>query len=246
MGVRVAFGDRKKIESSIRSNIIPRDSIIITNNTKESELFFYDIAGTIHTISEKKQFNSIPEAEAWIADFPCQGHILSIFDGENYTPYIVTKDSILTPLTTKKVSPIFEVSDEFKVSDSGELSVNKIDNTKIDGLAILLSSKVDKEDGKSLSSNDFTNELKSKLDFIPVTAEENKIDSVHVNDTVLDVINKTVIIPKATNSSYGVVIGSNEENKMNITSKGVIEVNTINLNNITQSLGDELILKCNV
>lgn len=45
MGVRVAYGKKSKITSAIASGVIPKDSLIITSDAEESELFFYDAAG---------------------------------------------------------------------------------------------------------------------------------------------------------------------------------------------------------
>lgn len=61
------------------------------------------------------------------------------------------------------------------------LSANKVQGA-IDELA---DEKVDKETGKGLSTNDFTDALKNKLDGIEDNAEENDIDVVKVNGTAL-------------------------------------------------------------
>lgn len=62
MGVRVAYGKKSKITSAIASGVIPKDSLIITSDAEESELFFYDAAGNMKRISERKQFATISEA----------------------------------------------------------------------------------------------------------------------------------------------------------------------------------------
>lgn len=54
MGVRVAYGKKSKITSAIASGVIPKDSLIITSDAEESELFFYDAAGNMKRISERK------------------------------------------------------------------------------------------------------------------------------------------------------------------------------------------------
>jgi hypothetical protein len=48
-----------------------------------------------------------------------------------------------------------------------------------------LATKVDKETGKGLSTNDFTNALKTKLDGIEENAQENVIEEVQLNGTAL-------------------------------------------------------------
>lgn len=56
------------------------------------------------------------------------------------------------------------------------------DLTFVDGaLSVDLSGKVDKEEGKGLSTNDFTNELKTKLEGIADGAEVNYVKSVGAN-----------------------------------------------------------------
>lgn len=57
----------------------------------------------------------------------------------------------------------------------------EIDQSKIAGLEDALSGKVDKEYGKQLSSNDFTDEEKEKLSKIEDEAQRNIIEHVYVN-----------------------------------------------------------------
>jgi len=54
--------------------------------------------------------------------------------------------------------------------------------TKISGLTNLLSRKVDVVDGKTLSSNDYTDEDKAKLDNIDIGAQRNVIEHIFLND----------------------------------------------------------------
>lgn len=60
---------------------------------------------------------------------------------------------------------------------------------------------VEKITGKGLSTNDFTNELKSKLDGIEANAEVNIIESVKVNNVTQTITNKSVNIPVPTATS---------------------------------------------
>lgn len=57
-----------------------------------------------------------------------------------------------------------------------------IDQAKIDGLTDALDSKVDKVEGKQLSTNDYTNEEKDKLSDIESGAQVNLIEHLIVND----------------------------------------------------------------
>lgn len=62
------------------------------------------------------------------------------------------------------------------ISDEANISPSKIFNLVTD-----LNSKVDKQDGKGLSTNDFTTEYKTKLDNIEDEAQRNIIEHVYVN-----------------------------------------------------------------
>lgn len=73
------------------------------------------------------------------------------------------------------------------------------DYTNTTDLNQLLSNKVDKESGKGLSANDFTNTLKDKLDGIESSAEVNKINSISVNGVAQSISNKAVNLDVASN-----------------------------------------------
>ena len=59
----------------------------------------------------------------------------------------------------------------------------EIQQSKIAGLATTFNTKVDKEEGKSLTSNDFTDEYVQKLDEIDAGAQVNTIEHIFVNGT---------------------------------------------------------------
>ena len=74
----------------------------------------------------------------------------------------------------------------------------EIDQSKIAGLDTSFDSKVDKIEGKTLSSNDFTDELKQKLEDIGTNAETNVIEHIMVNG--VEVPSVTINqIPKTVN-----------------------------------------------
>lgn len=58
-----------------------------------------------------------------------------------------------------------------------------IAQSKIDGLDLTLEGKVSKVEGKDLSTNDFTDEDKQKLDDIEVGAQVNTIEHIFLNDS---------------------------------------------------------------
>lgn len=72
-----------------------------------------------------------------------------------------------------------------------------IAQSKIAGLEDDLDSKVDKVEDKGLSTNDFTNELKTKLDSVEANAEENVIEQITVGGTAITPdSNKSVALGK--------------------------------------------------
>ena len=74
-----------------------------------------------------------------------------------------------------------------------------IAQSKIAGLTESLESKVDKVEGKSLSSNDYTDEEQQKLQDIEYNAQENVIEHVFFNDeemmpTIVDGLEKSISV----------------------------------------------------
>lgn len=73
-----------------------------------------------------------------------------------------------------------------------------IQQSKIAGLDTTFDTKVDKIEGKTLSSNDFTDELKQKLESIGTNAETNVIEHILLND--IEILPTTIEqLPKAVN-----------------------------------------------
>ena len=69
------------------------------------------------------------------------------------------------------------------------------------GLKGLLSNKVDKVEGKGLSTNDFTTAEKNKLEGIEAGADANVIETIQVNNQALTPTGKAVNIPVPTKTS---------------------------------------------
>ena len=82
-------------------------------------------------------------------------------------------------------------------------SVELKGNVTLDNLGIiaLLNNKVDKEEGKGLSTNDFTTSFQTKLAGIENYAEVNKIENIQVNGTTQTITNKTININVPTNNN---------------------------------------------
>ena len=117
-----------------------------------------------------------------------------------------------------------------------------LDTSNIEGLDNALNNKVDKVSGKQLSTNDYTNEEKTKLTGIEDGAQKNILESVKVNGSALPISEKAVDIPLATAEVLGLVKGSAEENYINVNIDGTLEVNSLNVNKLVQTSGDTLIL----
>lgn len=137
------------------------------------------------------------------------------------------------------------VSDEFAIDAETRtlsLATGKIAQDKIAGLAEALANKVDAEEGKGLSANDFTDELKAKLDAIEAGAQVNVIENVSMNGEALVIAEKGVNIPLATNTTIGVIKGSDVENGVVIDAEGAASVKNLNVEKLVQTDGDWLIL----
>ena len=137
------------------------------------------------------------------------------------------------------------VSEEFSIDAETRtlsLATVKITQDKIAGLAEALAKKVDAEVGKGLSTNDFTNDLKSKLDAIEAGAQANVIENVSMNGEALVIAEKGVNIPLATNTTVGVIKGSDVENGVVIDEQGAASVKNLNVGKLVQTDGDWLIL----
>ena len=105
----------------------------------------------------------------------------------------------------------FTSTEKTKLSGIAEgAQVNVIESVSVDGTALTvtskgvnidLSGKVDKVDGKGLSTNDYTSTEKTKLSGIETGAQVNVIESVKVNGTAQTVTDKAVDITVPTNTS---------------------------------------------
>lgn len=126
--------------------------------------------------------------------------------------------------------------------DSKILSIVAVSQNKVTGLSDALAGKVSVEAGKVLSSNDYTNEEKSKLAGVEAGAQANVIEVIKINGVDAPISEKGVNIPLATAEALGVVKSSAAENKVAVASDGTMEVNSLNISKLTQTEGDALVL----
>lgn len=153
----------------------------------------------------------------------------------------LVQDTLITKLTN--LLNIQSVADgQLEVSPEGQLSILSISQSQVTGLTDTLAGKVDTEEGKGLSANDFTDTLLEKLNGIEAGAEVNVIESISLNSVPLEISGKAVNVPIATIGALGVVQSSAAENGVTVTSNGSMEVNSINVMKLAQTAGDALIL----
>lgn len=153
----------------------------------------------------------------------------------------LVQDTLITKLTN--LLNIQSVADgQLEVSPEGQLSILSISQSQVAGLTDALAGKVDTEEGKGLSANDFTDTLLEKLNGIEAGAEVNAIESISLNSVPLEISGKAVNISIATVGALGVVQSTAAENGVTVTSNGSMEVNSINVMKLVQTAGDALIL----
>lgn len=153
----------------------------------------------------------------------------------------LVQDTLITKLTN--LLNIQSVADgQLAVSPEGQLSVVSIAQSQVAGLTDALAGKVNTVAGKGLSTNDFTTPLLEKLNGIEAGAEVNVIESISLNSVPLEISGKAVNIPIATTGALGVVLSSTAENAVTVRANGAMEVNSINVNKLVQTEGENLIL----
>lgn len=141
-----------------------------------------------------------------------------------------------------------------KISDDGTVNTLKelVDYVAEHGPAVdkivgdiselqgLVGKKVDAEEGKSLVSDT----LIAKLEAIEESAQANKIESITAGGTLLEIVNKTVDIPVASETKLGLVKSyvGDEYNKVVIAEDGTMSVNKIDVSALYVPEDTELVL----
>lgn len=105
--------------------------------------------------------------------------------------------------------------------------------------------------GKKIKANADAIKALQEADYAGITSEKiaqwdaaqpNVIEKIQVNGTEIAISEKTVNIPLATAARAGLIISSDAENAISVSEAGVATVNTLNVNKLVQTAGDELIL----
>ena len=105
--------------------------------------------------------------------------------------------------------------------------------------------------GKKIKANADAIKALQEADYAGITSEKiaqwdaaqpNVIEKIQVNGTEIAISEKTVNIPLATAVRAGLIISSDAENAISVSETGVATVNSLNVNKLVQTAGDELIL----
>lgn len=91
-----------------------------------------------------------------------------------------------------KWDPVEDAEEEFNIEKSLNENWDKLDTKLKEYILKLQTDKVDKIEGKSLSTADYTNEEKNKLATIENNSQENIIEKIQKNGVDLKIINKVV------------------------------------------------------
>lgn len=139
--------------------------------------------------------------------------------------------TLLSPENQEKLAAL-------TIGDTGNVEISgKVNAENVTGLASYITGNRDTIPGL------FSNADATKLAGIATGAQVNVIEKIKINGTELTVgADKSINIPFATNNTIGVVLSSDAENKIAVGADGTMEVNSLNVNKLTQTDGDTLIL----
>ena len=240
-------------------------------NKSVREIATDELAKQLIPEGAKESLDTLQEIAAWIqahpddasamsADITKLQNIVAGIGGEGEQATVVAYvNSVTTPITDRvsaaegKITALETVGAEkniinsvdttqFSIDDQRKLSLLDIAMSKVTGLTEALAGKVNAEEGKGLSSNDFTDDLLNKLNGIEAGAQVNDLEVVKIAGVALPITDKAVDIPKATAEALGVVMSSTAENKVSVGADGTMEVNSVNVNKLAQTEGEFLIL----
>lgn len=145
--------------------------------------------------------------------------------------------------TGAEVNVIKSVDDtEFTLDENGKLNIKALGQDKITGLADALAGKVSSETGKGLSSNDYTNEDKTKLANLETGAQVNILEALSIGGTDAPISDKKVDIPVATVEKPGVVKSSFVRDQIAVDADGIMSINTVSLSKIVVDANQTFIL----
>lgn len=238
------IGDLTQVEAVLKGQIgvVPEgktliDMITVLENTGAEKNLIALIDETQFAIDDNRKLTLLDIAENKITGLTnAAGEAVTLKNLLDSKVDKIEGGRLLTLSEADKLSKLI-IDDNGNVTVSGNVSVENVI-----GLTDLLKGKVDAVDGMGLSTNDFTDSLLDKLTNVESGAQVNVLEVVKMAGVALDVVDKSVDIPMATNNLLGVVMGSDAENKVSVAEDGTMEVNSINVNKLTQSDKDLLVL----
>lgn len=137
--------------------------------------------------------------------------------------------SLLSPTDKTKL-------DALVIGESGVEISGKVNAANVEGLGDWITTNRDSVAGLFDTTN------ASKLNGIEAGAQVNDLEVVKIAGTALPISDKAVDIPIATAEALGVVMSSTAENKVSVGADGTMEVNNVNVNKLSQTEGEFLIL----
>ena len=215
------------------------------------------LAGKVSSEAGKRLMT---DAEGTKLEGIAEGAQVNVIDSVDTAQFAIdaSKNLTLLDVAMSKVSGLQAALDSKVTKVEGARLITSDEATKLEKLVLSedgtveISGEINASNVKELGSWITTNrdtvlgllsaEKESKLDAIEAGAQANKIESVKVGGTLLDIVEKSVNIPVATDAALGVVMGSAAENKVAVGADGTMEVNSLNINKLVQNDGDALIL----
>ena len=215
------------------------------------------LAGKVSSEAGKRLMT---DAEGTKLEGIAEGAQVNVIDSVDTAQFAIdaSKNLTLLDVAMSKVSGLQAALDSKVTKVEGARLITSDEATKLEKLVLSadgtveISGEINASNVKELGSWITTNrdtvlgllsvETESKLDAIEAGAQVNKIESVKVGGTLLDIVEKSVNIPVATDAALGVVMGSAAENKVAVGADGTMEVNSLNINKLVQNDGDALIL----
>ena len=157
------------------------------------------------------------------------GKVTGLSDALNGKVDKIEGYSLLSPIDKTKL-------DALVIGESGVEISGKVNAANVEGLGDWLTTNRDTVPGL------FDTTSASKLSGIEAGAQVNDLEVVKIAGTALPISDKAVDIPMATAEALGVVLSSTAENKVAVGVDGTMEVNGVNVNKLTQTEGELLIL----
>ena len=157
------------------------------------------------------------------------GKVTGLSDALNGKVDKIEGYSLLSPTDKTKL-------DALVIGESGVEISGKVNAANVEGLGNWLTTNRDTVPGL------FDTTSSSKLSGIEAGAQVNDLEVVKIAGTALPISDKAVDIPMATIEALGVVLSSTAENKVAVGVDGTMEVNGVNVNKLTQTAGELLIL----